>query len=409
MKVGEKARLSIRSDYGYGPSAMGDKIPPNSNLIFDVELLDFKEKVKEKWEYTPQERMVKALELKEEGTKEFTAGKYDTAATLYKDAADYVNEGDDDDETLPDDEKDVYIKCMANAAMCYVKIKQWSDVIDCCNQVFTKAPEEKGTNVKVLYRRGLAKMYIGDLHTAKTDLMAAYSIDSTNKDVRKAIQELKMKNADVKKKEKAAFGGMFGKVSMYDDKEGVLQPNIMGDNPHVYFDIQHGNKALGKIVMQLYKDIVPKTAENFRALCTGDQGLSKISGKPLHYKGSTFHRVIKDFMIQGGDFTNGDGTGGESIYGEKFPDENFKLKHTKAGLLSCANAGPNTNGSQFFITSRETPHLDGKHVVFGEVVEGMDVAFEIELVSKNENDKPDVDVVIVDCGMMPSDYKPPTL
>ena len=114
-------------------------------------------------------------------------------------------------------------------------------------------------------------------------------------------------------------------------------------------------------------------------------------------------------MIQGGDFTNGDGTGGESIYGEKFPDENFKLKHTKAGLLSCANAGPNTNGSQFFITSRETPHLDGKHVVFGEVVEGMDVAFEIELVSKNENDKPDVDVVIVDCGMMPSDYKPPTL
>ena len=234
-------------------------------------------------------------------------------------------------------------------------------------------------------------------------------IDSTNKDVRKAIQELKMKNADVKKKEKAAFGGMFGKVSMYDDKVGVLQPNIMGDNPHVYFDIQHGNKALGKIVMQLYKDIVPKTAENFRALCTGDQGLSKISGKSLHYKGSTFHRVIKDFMIQGGDFTNGDGTGGESIYGEKFPDENFKLKHTKAGLLSCANAGPNTNGSQFFITSRETPHLDGKHVVFGEVVEGMDVAFEIELVSKNENDKPDVDVVIVDCGMMPSDYKPPTL
>ena len=150
MKVGEKARLSIRSDYGYGPSAMGDKIPPNSNLIFDVELLDFKEKVKEKWEYTPQERMVKALELKEEGTKEFTAGKYDTAATLYKDAADYVNEGDDDDETLPDDEKDVYIKCMANAAMCYVKFKQWSDVIDCCNQVFTKAPEEKVTNVKVL-------------------------------------------------------------------------------------------------------------------------------------------------------------------------------------------------------------------------------------------------------------------
>ena len=153
---------------------MGEKIPPNSNLIFDVELLDFKEKEKEKWEYSPQERMEKALQLKDEGTKEFTAGRYDTAATLYKDAAEYVNEGNDDDdditETLPDDEKDVYIKCMANAAMCYVKFKQWSDVIDCCNQVFTKAPEEKVTNVKVLYRRGLAKMYIGDKHTAKIDL-----------------------------------------------------------------------------------------------------------------------------------------------------------------------------------------------------------------------------------------------
>lgn len=131
-----------------------------------------------------------------------------------------------------------------------------------------------------------------------------------------------------------------------------------------------------------------------------------MSGKPLHYKGATFHRVIKDFMIQGGDFTNGDGTGGESIYGEKFPDENFTIKHTKGGLLSMANAGPGTNGSQFFITSRDTPHLDSKHVVFGEVVEGMDVVRKIEDVPKNGSDKPDVDVVVEDCGMMPTDYKP---
>lgn len=135
-----------------------------------------------------------------------------------------------------------------------------------------------------------------------------------------------------------------------------------------------------------------------------EKGLGK-SGKPLHYKGCSFHRVIKDFMIQGGDFTAGDGTGGESIYGEKFADENFKVKHTEGGLLSMANAGPGTNGSQFFITCRETPHLDGKHVVFGRVVKGMEIVKKIESVEKGANDKPAVDVVIADCGEMPPDYK----
>jgi cyclophilin family peptidyl-prolyl cis-trans isomerase len=157
--------------------------------------------------------------------------------------------------------------------------------------------------------------------------------------------------------------------------------------------------------MQLYKDITPKTAENFRALCTGEKGTGT-AGKPLHYKGCPFHRVIKDFMIQGGDFTNENGTGGESIYGEKFADENFVIKHTKGGQLSMANAGPGTNGSQFFVTSKDTPHLDDKHVVFGHVVEGMDVVRKIENVSCGPNDKPEVTVFIDDCGEMPADYKP---
>ncbi|XP_059611175.1 peptidyl-prolyl cis-trans isomerase G [Phlebotomus argentipes] len=165
-----------------------------------------------------------------------------------------------------------------------------------------------------------------------------------------------------------------------------------------FFDISIGGLPAGRVVFELYMDVTPKTAENFRALCTGEKGLGKSTGKPLHYSGVIFHRVVKDFMIQAGDFSNKNGTGGESIYGGTFEDENFNLKHDKPFLLSMANRGKNTNGSQFFITTQPAPHLDNVHVVFGHVVSGQDLVTQLEQLPVDRNSRPLQDATITNCG-----------
>jgi len=175
------------------------------------------------------------------------------------------------------------------------------------------------------------------------------------------------------------------------------RPQRHADNPVVFLDVSIGDQPIGRIVMELFKDVVPKTAENFRQLCTGE---FKLNGVPIGYKNCSFHRVIKDFMIQGGDFLRGDGTGSLSIFGEKFQDENFILKHDTPGLLSMANSGQNTNGCQFFIVCSKCDWLDHKHVVFGKVLDtaSLLVVRKIENVPIDTQSKPKLDVVITECG-----------
>ncbi|KAF4682759.1 cytochrome P450 monooxygenase 9 [Perkinsus olseni] len=395
----ERAIFTFHPDYGYGAMGAGAEIPPNSWLKFDVELLSFKPGKPDKWSMSKQEKVAAAAACKEKGNAAFKAGEYEEALEQYKEGVDYFEQTSSWSGADKEDKDKVLLSCYLNMANTCMKMKDWYSAVD----YGKKAVEIDDKSTKAHFRYGAALMEVASYKDAKEQLLIAARAEPQNREIRTTLADCKKRAKEALSEEKAAFGAMFGH-SIYSEKADVELPPVhdLSKLPKAWMDIKVGTEEPKRVTFALYSDTVPKTADNFLTLCRGDGG--KCKSKPevdLAYKGSTFHRVIKGFMMQGGDFTNGNGTGGESIYGEKFEDEGFRDHHTKRGLLSMANSGPNTNGSQFFVTFAPAPHLDGKHVVFGEVIDGMDVLDAVENVPTDAQDKPTVDggVVIVGCGV----------
>ena len=395
MKIGEKSEFILSPEYAYGDRKVSDLIPENSTLTFEIELLKVNIPKKDISEMTYEEKLAEGKKLKEEGVTKFKANEISKARDLFTRAIAYLENMDKTKEAEAEG-VNLYVTTLSNLCNCCNREKEYHAVVNFAT---------KGLKIKELpklyYFRAIANANNDEFASAKEDLESLKKLlpekdRDTDEGVKYVLNLIEKRQKSISSRVKKMSRGLF-QAGLYDDKEEKKKPveppkEQNKENPVVFLDIKIGDNEAKRVEIELYKDKVPKTCENFRCLCTGEKG------DKLHYKGSIFHRVIKNFMIQGGDFENANGTGGSSIYGKKFDDENFTYSLSREGLLAMANSGPNTNGSQFFITLKDCPWLNEKHVVFGQVIKGMDVVKEVEKVETDGQDKPKVNVVIENCG-----------
>jgi peptidylprolyl isomerase len=331
MRKGEKAVLTCTADYAYGARGSPPKIPPGATLDFEVELFSWAALKKGKWEMRAEERVEEAAKSKAEGTLKFKAGAYADAAERYAEAAELLRDAGDELalEHAKTEALATEVSCLLNEAQCHLKLSALGAAVRACDRALELDP----SNVKALFRRASAQRDLSNFAEAKSDVRKGIALEPKNRELRELFDSVKAAEAALKTKEAALYGGMFSKASLSEP-----EPAYDGPLPRVFFDLEIGGEPAGRVEFELFAHKAPKTCENFRALCTGEKGLG-VAGVPLHYKGSSFHRIIPEFMLQGGDFTLGNGMGGESIWGTKFDDESFELKHDAPGLLSMANAG----------------------------------------------------------------------
>ena len=381
MKINEKSSFIISPEYSNN----------KKNSIYEIILLQILPPLKKISEMDFPEKLSRAKMLKNEGVEKYKENEFEIAAEKFLKSLEFVKNSDENNEDQIEG-FNLLITLLTNLSNCYNHLKNYEKVMKFTEQALKLKP-----NAKNYYFRSIASVNIGNLNEAEKNLTELKKFLNENDEGIKYVQNLIENQKKIQNVNKKKFSKNIFKQKLYDDKPNNFKPNFIPEkinekNPKCFFEIQIGknDENLKRIEFELFKDHVPKTSENFRCLCTGE--------KNLHYKNSIFHRIIKDFAISGGDFENNDGTGGKSIYGKTFEDENFYYAHNKEGILTMANSGKNTNGSQFFITLKETPWLDGKNVVFGRVIKGMDVVNEIAEVETDGQNKPEEEVKIVNCG-----------
>lgn len=397
MTLGEKAELTIASDLAYGDVGSPPTIPPKATLIFTVELIQISDRRPTRWMMSDPELLAAAMRLKDDATARFKLQEFKAAEGNYRDALAHLETVKNDNKDLQDLKRTI----LQNLGVVSNKTGDYKETIRHC----TRALEIDPKAMKALSLRSTAYDKTQNFDAALDDCKAAIHLAPQDKALRTQLEQIK-KNRTAKAQSQQAAMQKFFSQGVYNEKEvaKVAQdknglPPFNPENPQVFFDLSIGEEGADdyrkeRVVFELFKD-VPKTCENFRSICTGEHAPED---PQMCYRGNKFHRVITGFMMQGGDTTMGNGTGGKSIYGDKFDDEQIWYPHTHKGVLSMANAGANTNGSQFFLCFGATPHLNNKHTIFGRVIHNYDMVEAVEANPTGAQDKPLKPVTIVDCG-----------